>query len=72
MEDKALRLRRRLGSESPGNVLDLAVIDIETETAPDFAEEIEGQPIARRGQLVIAEKVIKLLEKLKPADREAA
>ena len=37
-----------------------------------FAEEIEGQPIARRGQLIVADKVIKLLEKLKPADREAA
>ncbi|KTW02990.1 transcriptional regulator [Sphingomonas sanguinis] len=37
-----------------------------------FAEEIEGQPVARRGQLIIADKVLKLLEKLKPADREAA
>ena len=37
-----------------------------------FAEEIEGQPIARRGQLIVADKVLKLLEKLKPADREAA
>lgn len=37
-----------------------------------FAEEIEGQPIARRGQLIVADKVIRLLEKLKPADREAA
>lgn len=37
-----------------------------------FAEEIEGQPIARRGQLIVADKVLKLLEKLKPNDREAA
>lgn len=37
-----------------------------------FAEEIEGQPIARRGQLIIAEKVLKILEKLKPTDRAAA
>lgn len=37
-----------------------------------FAEEIEGQPIARRGQLIVADKVLKLLEKLKPTEREAA
>lgn len=37
-----------------------------------FAEEIEGQPIARRGQLIIADKVLKLLEKLCPVEREAA
>ncbi len=37
-----------------------------------FAEEIEGQPIARRGQLIVAEGVLKLLEKLKPSDRAAA
>lgn len=37
-----------------------------------FAEEIEGQPIARRGQLIVADKVLKLLEKLKPGHREAA
>jgi transcriptional regulator with XRE-family HTH domain len=37
-----------------------------------FAEEIDGQPIARRGQLIIADKVLKALEKLKPRDREAA
>lgn len=37
-----------------------------------FAEEIEGQPIARRGQLIVAEKVLRILEKLKPAQREAA
>lgn len=34
-----------------------------------FAEEIEGEPIKRRGNLLIAERVLKLLEKLKPADR---
>lgn len=37
-----------------------------------FAEEIEGQPIARRGQLIVADKVLRLLQKLKPVDREAA
>lgn len=37
-----------------------------------FAEEIEGQPIARRGQLIVAEKVLHLLEKLRPVEREAA
>jgi len=37
-----------------------------------FAEEIEGQPIAGRGKLIIADKVLRLLEKLKPSDREAA
>ena len=34
-----------------------------------FAEEIEGEPIKRRGSLLIAERVLKLLEKIKPADR---
>ncbi len=33
-----------------------------------FAEEIEGQPIARRGQLIIAEHVLSLLEKMKPKE----
>ncbi|MCW2351104.1 helix-turn-helix domain-containing protein [Sphingobium sp. B12D2B] len=37
-----------------------------------FAEEIDGQPIAKRGQLIVAEKVLKLLEQLKPAEHEAA
>lgn len=37
-----------------------------------FAEEIEGQPIARRGQLIIAESVLKILEKIAPSDRAAA
>jgi transcriptional regulator with XRE-family HTH domain len=37
-----------------------------------FAEEIEGQPIARRGQLIIAERVLNLLEKIKPPDNAAA
>lgn len=36
-----------------------------------FAEEIEGVPIARRGQLIVADKVIKLLEKIKPVRCEA-
>ncbi len=34
-----------------------------------FAEEIEGEPIKRRGSLFIAERVLKILEKIKPADR---
>lgn len=37
-----------------------------------FAEEIDGQPIARRGRLIVADKVLKLLEKLKPRNHEAA
>lgn len=37
-----------------------------------FAEEMEGEPIARRGQLIIADKVLRLLESLKPNEREAA
>ena len=37
-----------------------------------FAEEIEGQPVVRRGQLIIAEGILKLLDKLKPADDAAA
>jgi transcriptional regulator with XRE-family HTH domain len=37
-----------------------------------FAEEIEGQPIARRGQLIVADKVLTLLERLKPREREEA
>lgn len=37
-----------------------------------FAEEIDGQPIARRGRLIIADKVLRILEKLKPIDRNAA
>jgi transcriptional regulator with XRE-family HTH domain len=36
-----------------------------------FAEEIDGQPIARRGQLIIADKVLKLLEAIKPVRCEA-
>lgn len=37
-----------------------------------FAEEVDGQPVTRRGQLIVADKVLRLLEKLKPGDREAA
>jgi transcriptional regulator with XRE-family HTH domain len=37
-----------------------------------FAEAIEGQPVARRGQLIIAESVLNILDKLKPAERAAA
>lgn len=37
-----------------------------------FAEEIDGKPIARRGQLIVADSVLRLLEKLKPAERETA
>ncbi|ARR57091.1 transcriptional regulator [Rhizorhabdus wittichii DC-6] len=37
-----------------------------------FAEEIEGQPPARRGQLIVADKVLKILDALKPAHRDAA
>ena len=37
-----------------------------------FAEEIEGEPVKRRGSLFIAERVLKLLETLKPADQVKA
>lgn len=37
-----------------------------------FAEEIEGEPISRRGRLIVAEGVLKILEKLKPVRHEAA
>ena len=33
-----------------------------------FAEEIEGQPIGRRGKLIIAEGILKLLEHLAPRE----
>ena len=32
-----------------------------------FAEEIDGEPIIRRGHLIIADRVLKLLETIKPA-----
>lgn len=31
-----------------------------------FAEEIEDQPVKNKGKLIIADKVLKILEKLKP------
>ena len=37
-----------------------------------FAEEIEGERISGRGQLLVADKVVKLLEKLRPRQREDA
>ena len=37
-----------------------------------FAEEIEGQGPVRRGRLIIAEKALAILRKLKPADVENA
>lgn len=33
-----------------------------------FAEEIEGEPPLKRGKLIIANRVLKLLDKLKPDD----
>lgn len=36
-----------------------------------FAEEMEGQPIARRGQLIVADKVLKLLDTIKPVRCDA-
>lgn len=47
-------------------------VDIRMSQLLFFAEEIEGEPIARRGQLIVAEKVLQLLDKMKPRDREAA
>lgn len=37
-----------------------------------FAEEIEGKPIGRRGKLIVADKVLQILERLSPSDNEAA
>lgn len=37
-----------------------------------FAEEIEGQPAARKGKTVIAEKTLALLKRLKPVSAEDA
>ena len=34
-----------------------------------FAEEIEGVPVEKRGKLIIAERVLQLLEKLKPSEQ---
>ena len=47
-------------------------LDIRMSQLLFFAEEIEGQPIARRGQLIIAEGVLRLLEKIAPDERAAA
>ena len=33
-----------------------------------FAEEVENQPPARRGKLIIAEKLLNLLEKFSPSE----
>lgn len=37
-----------------------------------FAEEIEGEPPVRKGRLIIAEKALRLLRQLKPADPQDA
>ncbi|MDU8928223.1 helix-turn-helix transcriptional regulator [Alisedimentitalea sp. MJ-SS2] len=37
-----------------------------------FAEEIEGQAPVRKGRLIIAEKALTILRKLKPIDAEDA
>lgn len=37
-----------------------------------FAEEIEGEPVARRGHLIVAERVLQLLDRLSPKSCEAA
>ncbi|MEL7771299.1 MULTISPECIES: helix-turn-helix domain-containing protein [Citromicrobium] len=47
-------------------------VDIRMSQLLFFAEEIEGEPIARRGQLIVAEKVLQLLDKMKPTERETA
>jgi len=49
-----------------------AAVNVKMSQLLFFAEEIEGQPIARRGQLIVAEKVLHILEKLRPGQREAA
>lgn len=47
-------------------------VDIPMSKLLFFAEEIEGQRVARRGQLIIADKVLKLLDRLHPKEREPA
>ena len=37
-----------------------------------FAEELEGEPLKRRGKLFIAERVLRLLESLKPSEHAEA
>lgn len=37
-----------------------------------FAEEIEGIPIKNKGKLIIADKVLKILERLKPHESKTA
>lgn len=37
-----------------------------------FAEEIEGEAPVRKGRLIVAEKALRLLDKLKPADPQDA
>lgn len=43
-------------------------LDIKMSQLLFFAEELEDKPIKRRGKLIVAEHVLKLLEKLKPTD----
>lgn len=35
-----------------------------------FAEELEGQPVASRGKLIVANKVLELLDALSPREKE--
>jgi len=37
-----------------------------------FAEEIEGEAPIRKGRLILAEKALRLLDKLKPSDPQDA
>lgn len=44
-------------------------LDVKMSQLLFFAEEIEGADIKSRGRLIIADKVLKLLDKIKPNDK---
>ena len=45
-------------------------LDIRMSKLLFFAEEIEGEPPPKRGKLIIANRVLKLLDALKPNEKE--
>lgn len=47
-----------------------SALDVRMSQLLFFAEEIEGEPPVRRGNLIVATKVLQLLDALKPSDPE--
>lgn len=47
-------------------------VDVRMSQLLFFAEEIEGEPPARRGRLIVAERVLQLLDRLSPKSCETA